>query len=114
MSINIKGNLADAAALLGLDSAELEIGDSYVLNSDGHLYTWTGLSWHDNGQFKGTDGVSEFVHIAWSISEANNHEDMVTSQTPGVEYIYMGVCKNTTVPDPDTPGSYKWSRIKGD
>jgi hypothetical protein len=39
---------------------------------------------------------------------------MVTSQTPGVEYIYMGVCKNTKVSDPDTPGSYTWSRIKGD
>ena len=113
MSINIKGNLADAAALLGLDPAELEIGDSYVLNSDGHLYTWTGLNWNDNGQFKGADGISEYIHIAWATS-ADGHDNFATSQEPGVEYTYMGVRKDQDSQDSPDYTKYMWSRIKGD
>ena len=57
-SINILGSLTDYNAFItgpGSTNAD-KAGDSWILLSDGSLYTWNGTNWFDAGDLKGPKG----------------------------------------------------------
>lgn len=51
--IAIKGSVATVG---GLPSTGNTVGDSYIVTGTGHLYTWVGASWTDNGTIVGPTG----------------------------------------------------------
>ena len=57
-SVTILGSYADYAAFLAGagGSPGAAIGDSWILLSDGSLYTWNGTAWFDAGDIKGPQG----------------------------------------------------------
>jgi hypothetical protein len=52
-SVTVKGHVATSA---NLPPSGNTIGDGYVTDNTGHLWTWGGTSWTDVGQFKGDPG----------------------------------------------------------
>ena len=106
-----------------------ETGECYIYSEDGHLWMWNGATWQDVGQFKGVDGESSYIHLAWchdlyivngNIPEDwSGHQDetgFTTSKAAGEDYDYMGVLVNDTKsPDPgiEHAGAYKWNAVKG-
>lgn len=59
----------------------------------------------------GSDGVSSYVHFAYSTS-SDGKEDFSVSWFD--EAVYLGVCTDETPSDPTSYNSYTWSKIRGD
>ena len=59
-SITILGSYADYAAFLAGAgaSAGANVGDSWILLSDGSLYSWNGSAWFNAGQLQGPAGLN--------------------------------------------------------
>ena len=51
--IVLKGHVAD---VFNLPSSGNATGDAWVVDADGHLYSWNGTTWIDAGQFEGDKG----------------------------------------------------------
>jgi hypothetical protein len=51
--IALKGSVATVG---DLPSSGNVIGDSYIVTANGHLYTWNGSTWADDGPFVGPTG----------------------------------------------------------
>lgn len=59
---------------------------------------------------EGPPGTSSYTHIAWADS-ADGVTNFSTSDSE--DKLYVGMCVTTTLADPTTPASYKWTLIKG-
>lgn len=115
----------------------MEIGDCYVVTSNGYLYAYNGGStwpnnWTELGAFRGTPGApgapgtSNFIHIAWAYNitfddvtgdaEASNviytDYDALDIETNGYP-DWQGICVTQSVEDPSAPSAYKWNHIRG-
>jgi len=53
--ISIKGSVATVG---DLPSTGNVVGDSYIVLADGHLYTWNGTTWNDDGPIVGPTGAA--------------------------------------------------------
>lgn len=108
----------------------MSVGDCYVVNSNRRLYFYNGVgswpnNWTDLGEFKGADGVSEYVHLAWARAEDVTFTNgvitnitFVTVQQSGVQYDWMGICttnsqNNPSHQDPTDWTRYQWNHLKG-
>lgn len=78
-------------------------------------YTWAKFEGTDGADglpgTNGHDGKTSYLHIAY----ANSPDGTVDfSTSDSANKLYMGTCVDFNSPDPSTPGSYSWSRIKGE
>ena len=105
-SVKIKGSVASASQLPG----SAMVGDGYLTNDTGHLYVWGDNGWTDVGAIRGPNGVSAYVHTAWSDSSDGNTN---FSLTDGGTRTYMGVYADNVAADSTNPGAYTWTRIVG-
>ena len=87
-------------------------------------------NWAEVGEFQGADGEdgeSQFIHIAWAVSEnihwstenPNEIENISSfviayeEKDSNVEYDWMGICRNKSEDDPEVWSEYKWNHVKG-
>lgn len=84
-------------------------------SADPKKYTWIKIEGRDGADGipgkDGADGVTYYLHIAYATS-ADGTQGFSTTVSAGKTYI--GQCVDTTLADPTTPSSYRWSLIKGD
>lgn len=99
-------------------------GDGTSENIKGHLIMWSSEAskWIDLGQFKGDNGSSSYIHIAWCnvLGTGTNWTDQNTGFTTAKAdtdvYKYMGTLVNHdggSDPDVTHAGDYSWNEIKG-
>ena len=111
----------------------VQIGDCYVVNATRHLYFFNGSSsptatlpygWTDLGEFKGADGVSSYMHMAWADSITFDSDGITPIDEDGFttvygagghnyEYDWIGFCTDNNETDPTTFQTYKWNYQKG-
>ena len=116
-SINIKGSLNSTDEL---PSSGAQLGDAYIIGAN--LYVYTGTSdncgFSDSGTFKGADGESSYIHIAWA-EDFNEDGDAVgftvslDSNKVYTEYAYQGIYVNNNKIDSNSYSDYTWIKIKG-
>jgi len=115
-SVNIKGSVSNVGDLPATDN---EIGDGYILSTNGHLYVWDGDSWEDCGQIKGdpgANGSNAILHIKYSndprvlTTPASADFSGNDGEDPG---DYIGVYWDYTVSDSSDPADYTWKYWKG-
>lgn len=87
-------------------------------------------NWAEVGEFQGADGEdgeSQFIHIAWAVSEnihwstenPNEIENISSfviayeEKDSNVEYDWMGICRDKSEDDPEVWSEYKWNHVKG-
>lgn len=113
IGLSIEGHVGSPSELSLIDVSTLKAGDSYIADSDGHIYTWSGERWNDGGKISGKDGKSQYMHIAWANS-ADGQTDFSLVKLSGTEYSYMGVCVNDYENDPPEYYKYTWNLVKGE
>lgn len=118
----------------------MEVGDCYVVSSNGYLYVYNGGStwpnnWTELGAFRGTqgeDGVSHYIHIAWSYNIDfdgdvpvgtiyTDYANLPISQYGYPEWQGFAVTSsdpnsenyNATGQDPEQASAYKWNHVRG-
>lgn len=150
-------SLQDVRPNNGNTYSNIAIGDCYVVKKNRYLYTcihnkdpksesnpdgwdytnstsssWTyTTNWGEIGEFQGADGddgVSQFVHIAWTTSDniiwdsenpneiAGMTNDIILAyedKEVGIEYDWMGICRNEYEEDPEDWQEYKWNHVRG-
>lgn len=99
---------------LPANPARKDIG--YIVGDD--IYFWVGTDGDTLGGkyqkaniFKGEDGVSSFVHIAYSNS-ADGSADFSITESEGRSFL--GIYVDIEAEASTNPTAYKWSKIKGD
>jgi len=113
--VEIKGSVATVNDL----PATAGIGDCYVVEANRHLYSFTGSSWTDLGVFKGEDGTSSYMHIAYADDVTFDAQGNPTSATGFTitkqkeAYAWMGLCTNDSQTDPTTYTAYEWNKVEG-
>lgn len=112
IGLSIEGHIESPSELSLMDISTLKAGDSYIADSDGHIYTWSGERWNDGGKISGKDGKSQYMHIAWANSA--NGDGFSLIKLSGTEYSYMGVCVNDYENDPGEFDKYTWNLVKGE
>lgn len=97
-----------------------DVGDSYVNTGDGHLYTWNGLMWKDCGIFRGDNGVSAYVHVAWAlVLDQTTAGGKAYPSSFDVEkdssktYNFIGFLSDNTAADSLDGSLYDWSDVRG-
>lgn len=120
-SIKIKGSVPTVQDLSNISNPQ--DGDAYVVDATGHLWMWSyeASQWIDIGQFKGENGTTYFVHIAWATnvvysgSTITSVEGFVTSKNPNdTTHLWMGILVDTNSgQDSDNATLYTWSYTKG-
>lgn len=113
IGLNIQEHIESPSELSLIDVSTLKAGDSYIADSDGHIYTWSGERWNDGGKISGKDGQSQYIHIAWANS-ADGQTDFSLIKLSGTEYSYMGICVNEYENDPIEYSEYTWNLVKGE
>jgi hypothetical protein len=94
-----------------------EIGDAFVMQSDGHLYMADESGWRDVGQFKGdkgdkgTNGLNAYVHIKFANSLTTNDWSANNGETPAA---YIGVYTDNQAADRLDWNLYQWTRWRGE
>lgn len=106
-SIKIKGSVSDSSKL----PVSASDGDCWLTEDNNHVHVWNGSKWVDLGEFKGADGKSAYLHIAYSTS-ADGSENFSTSDSTGRSYI--GILVDNNIADSQNYKDYTWSRFKGD
>lgn len=119
------GYTAGSTTLEGITTPSL--GDSYVVEANGHLYLCVATSgtletmWEDLGEFKGEPGQSQYLHIAWAIKinfsgnpqQYASNEGFTTDYAAGRNYDWMGICVDNSAQVETDPSKYKWNYLKG-
>lgn len=84
-------------------------------STDPSKYTWSKFEGDDGADglpgVNGADGKTSYLHIAYA-NTPDGETDFSVSESENK--LYMGVCVDFNEPDPMTPSSYSWSRIKGE
>ena len=64
---------------------------------------------------KGIDSKAEHIYIKYSPYDGGYDEggNLVWSDTPTADTVYLGTCATNNATAPDTPSSYKWVKIRG-
>lgn len=113
----------------------MTIGDCYAVADGakaGHLYAFNGGStwpsnWTDLGEFKGEDGQSQYMHVAWAYDgdiEFDNNGDATNASTIYIDYAdlpistdgfpeWVGFGVSDSASDLTTASSYKWNHVRG-
>ena len=104
-SINVKGSLNSVG---DLPKTPENPSDCYIINKD--LYVWDGTEWYNVGQFKGEDGESRYLHVAYANSE-DGEKDFSTTDDTGRKYI--GQYVDDVEDDSISPDDYKWKKYVG-
>lgn len=113
--VEIKGSVATVNDL----PATAGIGDCYVVEADRHLYSFTGSSWTDLGVFKGEDGTSSYMHIAYADNVTFDSQGNPTSATGFTitkqkeAYAWLGLRTNESIEDPISYTEYEWNKVEG-
>ena len=109
-SIKVKGTL-DSVADLKQHTPPADPSDCYIIGQN--LYVWLPdeYKWHDAGPFKGDDGKSQLVFLAYANS-ADGSVGFSRTDSAGKEYI--GVYADFTDASAGDYKSYKWTKIKGE
>lgn len=106
-----------AGAVSGWMTRYAEVGEAYVLESNGHLYMADESGWKDVGQFKGdkgdkgTNGLNAYVHIKFANSLTANDWSANNGETPAA---YIGVYTDNQAADRLVWNLYQWTRWKGE
>lgn len=83
-------------------------------STDPSKYTWSKFEGDDGADglpgVNGQDGKTSYLHVAYA-NTPDGETDFSVSESENK--LYMGVCVDFNEPDPMTPSSYSWSRIKG-
>ena len=96
-SIKIKGSVANEAALKAL-SGSFEVGDAYITEDNGHIWVYAeDKQWKDLGVFRGNNGTSAYVHMAYSTTN-DGRQNYSTDDSTGRAYI--GIFSDSTESDP--------------
>lgn len=104
-------------AVQGWITRYAEVGDAYVLDSDGHLFMADESGWKDVGQFKGdkgdkgTNGLNAYVHIKFANSLTANDWSANNGETPSA---YIGVYTDNQAADRLVWSLYQWTRWRGE
>lgn len=89
--------------------------DCYVIGLD--LYVWTGLEWQNVGPFKGEDGKSQYLHIAYANVEYNEDgspKDIKNfSTTSAKDRNSTGTHVDHVIEDSSDPNKYTWKKTIG-
>lgn len=84
-------------------------------STDPSKYTWSKFEGDDGADglpgVNGQDGKTSYLHVAYA-NTPDGETDFSVSESENK--LYMGVCVDFNEPDPMTPSSYSWSRIKGE
>lgn len=108
-SIAVKGTFESEAALKAkYPNGPDDYSDCYIVGTD--LYVWDGLEWNNVGQFKGEDGKSSFLHVAFANSE-DGTKDFSTTDDSGRKY--MGQYVDSIEDDSNLPDRYSWKKYVG-
>ncbi len=110
----------------------ISVGDCYTVSGNRHLYFYDGTSnlqdapagWNDLGEFKGEDGESSYMHIAWADNISFDTDGITPVGQTGFttvyganghnyDYDWIGFCTDNNEADPTTFESYKWNYTKG-
>ncbi len=116
-SIKVKGSYDDEEAFnkdwLGTDGYIAPPDSSYCFIVGQDLYVWLPEEqrWYDAGPFKGADGKSQLVFIAYANS-ADGSVGFSRTDSTGKEYI--GVYADFTDASAGDYKSYKWTKTKGE
>ena len=108
-SVTIKGSVSAVGSLPDSDN---EVGDGYILTTNGHLYVWDGDSWEDVGEIRGPageDGLTPYIHIKYS-NDGGLHFTSNDGEDPG---DYIGIYCDYTADDSTSVSSYTWKYWKG-
>lgn len=64
---------------------------------------------------KGVDSKAEHIYVKYSPYDGGYDENvnLVWSDTPTADTVYLGTCATNNATAPDTPLSYKWVKIRG-
>ncbi len=121
--VAIKGSIPSTTstpeAWLVANVSNPDAGDSYIYQSNGHLYVYNGSVWQDVGQIKGDNGTTQYVHIAWAdVLGSNGYPTsghFFTEKAYNQYYPYMGVYVDANAgQDSSNAYLYTWSEVKGD
>ena len=104
-SISVKGTLTSESEL---PKPPASPNDCYIIGVD--LYVWDGTKWNNVGQFKGKDGESRYLHVAYANSE-DGTKDFSTTDDTGRTYI--GQYVDSEKQDSNVPGTYSWKKYIG-
>lgn len=89
--------------------------DCYVVGLN--LYVWTGLEWQNVGPFKGEDGRSQYLHIAYADVEYNEDgtpkEITNFSTTSPKDRNSTGTHVDHVIEDSSEPEKYTWKKTLG-
>ena len=108
-SINVKGTYNTEAELKkAFPTGPNDPSDCYIVGKD--LYVWEGTIWSNVGQFKGDDGKSKFLHVAFANSD-DGVKDFSTTDDKGRKYI--GQYVDDIEDDSIEPSDYKWKKYVG-
>lgn len=110
-SISIKGQLNDVSEL---PIPPADSSDCYVIGLD--IYCWDGEKWFNAGQFKGVDGDTYYLHIAYCDypEKTNDNSDFVLQSTTGViDKLYRGEYTSTNPVSSTNKSDYKWAAYRG-
>ncbi len=96
--------------------AKFVVGDSFVMDADGHLWMGADDGWKDIGVFRGekgnpgNDGRNAYVHIKYANSLTENDWTENNGETPGE---YIGIYSDYIPTDSSVWGDYKWMKWTG-
>lgn len=106
----------------------VNVGECYTVSANKHLYFYDGttaasainpVGWRDLGVFKGEDGVSSYMHVAYADDvtfDAQGNPTSATGFTITKEkeaYAWLGLRTNESIEDPITYTEYEWNKVEG-
>lgn len=116
-------------SLEGLEMTQANIGECYTVTANKHLYFYDNenpassgvnpFGWRDLGKFRGDDGQSSYMHIAYADDVTLDEQGHATSCTGFTTvkqkeaYAWMGLCTNNSQTDPADFRAYEWNKVKG-
>ena len=94
-----------------------DVGDAFVMESDGHLWMADSDGWKDIGQFRGqtgatgADGQNAYVHIKYARSMTVNDWSANNGETPDA---YIGIYTDHNPADQLVWSLYTWKKWQGE
>lgn len=101
-------------------SLSSSVNDAVISQADGCLYVWTGEFWRNVGVFRGENGVSAYVHVAWAMTLDRTTADgkaypssFDVEKDSSKTYNYIGFLADNTAADSLDGSLYEWNDVRG-